>query len=42
MERGGLKFICLGDAMVGKTSMIMAYKFDQFPENAPPTVFDEY
>ena len=28
--------------MVGKTCMILCFIKDEFPENAPPTVFDNY
>ena len=32
----------MGDAFVGKTCMILCFIKDEFPENAPPTVFDNY
>ncbi len=37
-----LKCALVGDSGVGKTSMLMAYTVDKFPEEHAPTIFDKF
>ena len=37
-----VKIVVIGDGSVGKTSMIMCYAHDKFPDSHIPTVFDNH
>lgn len=37
-----IKCMTVGDGAVGKTSLLMSYASDKFPEDYVPTVFDNY
>ena len=37
-----LKCAIVGDSGVGKTSMLMSYTVDKFPETHAPTIYDKY
>ena len=37
-----LKCAIVGDSGVGKTSMLMSYVVDKFPENHSPTIYDKF
>ena len=37
-----LKFAIVGDSGVGKTSLLMSYTVDKFPEAHAPTIYDKY
>ncbi len=37
-----LKCALVGDSGVGKTSMLLAYTVDKFPETHAPTIFDKF
>ena len=37
-----LKCALVGDSGVGKTSMLMAYTVDKFPETHAPTIYDKF
>ena len=36
------KFITVGDGLCGKTSLLIVFCKDQFPETSEPTIFDDY
>ncbi len=37
-----LKCALVGDSGVGKTSMLLAYTVDKFPDTHAPTIFDKF
>ena len=37
-----VKLIVIGDAAVGKTSMLISYTVEEFPEDYVPTVFGKF
>ena len=37
-----LKFVMVGDSGVGKTSMLMSYTVDKFPDEHTPTIYDKF
>lgn len=41
-ENGNLKCVFVGDSIVGKTSLIVAYTTNGFCERYTPTAFDNF
>eukprot|EP01130_Rhizamoeba_saxonica_P010906 TRINITY_DN44_c0_g1_i2.p1 TRINITY_DN44_c0_g1~~TRINITY_DN44_c0_g1_i2.p1 ORF type:complete len:118 (-),score=19.28 TRINITY_DN44_c0_g1_i2:388-741(-) len=37
-----LKIVAVGDGGIGKTSLLMTFLNNEFPENYVPTIFDNY
>ena len=42
LEPQALKCVLVGDSGIGKTSMLMSYTVDKFPETHAPTIYDKY
>ena len=42
MQSHYIKIVIVGDRCVGKTSLLLTYSQNQFPEGTAPTVIDAY
>lgn len=42
MERDKIKLVFVGDRSVGKTSLVVTYSTQKYPDSNPPTVLEAY